>query len=146
MEKVKATRGTLQAAWADTPAAPAPAPARTEDPTVVLDVLVASVEGVRGAILASVDGFGLARSRSLANEPSHPAMLAAAVGLSHQLVGMGGGTALRQLLVDHDGGLLLVWPIGEARVLAVLAATTVDQRGARRFVQRHADVLAGVTG
>jgi predicted regulator of Ras-like GTPase activity (Roadblock/LC7/MglB family) len=164
MEKVKAVRGAVQAAWPGAPApspslvapvsstepapvAPVePGPAATEvDPATVLDVLVASVDGVRGAILASVDGFGIARSRSLANEPAHPAMLAAAVGLAHQLVAMGGGASLRQLLVDHDGGLLLVWPIGDERVLAVLAATSVDQRGARRFVQRHADALAQVT-
>jgi predicted regulator of Ras-like GTPase activity (Roadblock/LC7/MglB family) len=87
------------------------------------------------AILASVDGFGLARSASMTDEASHPAMLAAAVGLAHQLVAMGGGDQLRQLVVDHDGGLLLVWPVGDQRVLAVLASSTVDQRGARSFVR-----------
>ena len=112
-------------------------------PTTILDELVASVAGVRAAILASVDGFGLARSSSMANEASHPAMLAAAIGLAHQLVLMGGGDRLRQLVVDHDGGLMLVWPIGEQRVLAVLSATTVEQRLVRSFVQARAEWLTG---
>ena len=126
------------------PAPNAPADAPT-DPTAILDELVGHVEGVRSALLASVDGFGLARSSSMTDEASHPAMLAAAVGLAHQLVSMGGGAQLRQLVVDHDGGLMLVWPIGDQRVLAVLAATGVEQRRVRSFVQSRATWLAGAT-
>jgi predicted regulator of Ras-like GTPase activity (Roadblock/LC7/MglB family) len=111
----------------------------------VLDELAQRVDGVRGALLASVDGFGLARSTSMADEPSHPAMLAAAVGLAQQLVAMGGGNSLHQLVVDHDGGLLLVWPIGTHRVLALLASIRVDQRELRSVVQSHASMLAGAT-
>jgi len=113
------------------------------DPTEILDELVDSIDGVRSAILASVDGFGLARSSSMSDEASHPAMLAAAIGLAHQLVLMGGGGQLRQLVVDHDGGLMLVWPIGNERVLAVLAATTVEQRRVRAFVQARVGSFAG---
>lgn len=111
----------------------------------VLDELIQQVEGVRGALLASVDGFGLARSSSMADEASHPAMLAAAVGLARQLAAMGGGNSLHQLVVDHDAGLLLVWPIGTQRVLALLASTRVDQRELRTVVQSHASMLAGAT-
>ncbi len=114
-------------------------------PIAVLDELGEQIDGVHGAILASVDGFGLARSTSMADEASHPAMLAAAVGLARQLVSMGGGTQLRQLVVDHDAGLMLVWPIGTQRVLAVLASSRVDQRQLRTIVQRHAATLAGAT-
>ena len=120
--------------------APPSAPA---DPTLILDELVDTVDGVKAAILASVDGFGLARSSSMSDEASHPAMLAAAIGLAHQLVAMGGGDQLRQLVIDHDGGLMLVWPIGDQRVLAVLAATTVEQRRVRSFVQARVSWLAG---
>lgn len=123
-----------------TPAAPVVTPA---DPSAILDELVENVEGVRSAILASVDGFGLARSNSMAHEASHPAMLAAAIGLAHQLAAIGGGSQLRQLVVDHDGGLMLVWPIGDQRVVAVLAATTVEQRRVRAFIQAWAPRLAG---
>ena len=113
-------------------------------PVEVLDELVDSIDGVRSAILASVDGFGLARSSSMSDAASHPAMLAAAIGLAHQLVLMGGGEQLRQLVVDHDGGLMLVWPIGAERVLAVLAVTTVEQRRVRDLVQARVSSLAGV--
>jgi uncharacterized protein len=130
--------------WA-IPGASATAASPTEISMVeVLDDLAQQVEGVRGAILASVDGFGLACSTSLADEPSHPAMLAAAVGLAQQLAAIGGGNSLHQLVVDHDAGLLLVWPIGTQRVLALLASTRVDQRGLRSAVQSHAPALAGV--
>jgi predicted regulator of Ras-like GTPase activity (Roadblock/LC7/MglB family) len=118
-------------------ASPATATAPTVAPMPLVDVLdelAHQVEGVRGTILASVDGFGLARSTSMADEPSHPAMLAAAVGLAQQLVAMGGGSSLHQLVVDHDAGLMLVWPIGTQRVLAVLASTRVDQRELRSIV------------
>jgi predicted regulator of Ras-like GTPase activity (Roadblock/LC7/MglB family) len=123
---------------------PLPTPALSDDPVSVLDELVRQVDGVHGAVLASVDGFGLARSSSMADEASHPAMLAAAVGIARQLVAMCDGNALRQLVVDHDGGLLLVWPIGAQRVLAVLASSTVEQRRVRAFVKAEAAPLSGV--
>jgi len=113
------------------------------DPVAVLDELSNTVAGAYGAILASVDGFSIARSSSVVNQASHSAMLAAAVGLSHQLVAMGGGRELRQLVVEHDTGLLLIWPIGSQRVLAVLTAATVDQRHLREFVQGQAQWLSG---
>jgi predicted regulator of Ras-like GTPase activity (Roadblock/LC7/MglB family) len=115
----------------------------TFNPTVALDELVGTVEGVRCAVLASVDGFGVARSGPMTDEASHPAMLAAAIGLAHQLVVMGGGIQLRQLVVDHDGGLMLVRPIGDQRVLAVLATVSVDQRRIHSFVEAWASWLVG---
>ena len=129
-----------------TPAAPPAPQPPTDTPrsvTGLLDDLVARVREAHGAILATVDGFSIARSTSMADEASHPAMLAAAVGLAHQLVALGGGEELRQLVVDHDRGLLLVWPVGDQRVLAVLADRTVDQRQLRSIVQAGAGVLVG---
>ncbi len=114
-------------------------------PQRVLDELVEGVDEVRGAILASVDGFGLSRSTSMADEPAHPAMLAAAVGLAQQLVAMGGGDHLRQLVVDHDAGLLLIWPIGTQRVLAMVTSSRVDQRRLRMLVHDRVSVLSGAT-
>lgn len=112
-------------------------------PTAILDNLSTEVPGAHGAILASVDGFGIARSSSVVNQAAHSAMLAAAVGLSHQLIAMGGGSELRQLVVEHDVGLLLVWPIGSQRVLAVLTSATVDQVKLRDFVRSNARWLDG---
>jgi predicted regulator of Ras-like GTPase activity (Roadblock/LC7/MglB family) len=111
-----------------------------------LDQLVRSIPGTHGAVLASVDGFPLAKSHTMPAEPSHAAMLAAATGLARQLVTMGSGTTLRQMVVDHDGGSMLVWPIGSQRVLAVLADASVDQRSLRNFVQINVRVLANRPG
>lgn len=108
----------------------------------VLDEMTEVVPGARGALLASVDGFSLARSDSMPNEASHAAMISAAVGLAHQLVGMGNGSELRQLVVDHDEGLLLLWPIGADRVLAMLTVSSVDQSRLRGFVRARARLLS----
>jgi predicted regulator of Ras-like GTPase activity (Roadblock/LC7/MglB family) len=126
------------------PPPPPPSAGRAEPTTPVeaLDELTEVIEGARGAILASVDGFALARSESMPDEASHAAMLAAAMGLAHQLVVMGGGDQLRQLVIDHDGGLLLLWPIGRFRVLAMLTDARVDQTRLRRYVRSRAALLA----
>ncbi len=116
---------------------PAPTTARE-----ALDQLALEIPGARGALLASVDGFTIAHSSSMPDEPAHAAMMAAAGGLAHQLVEMGGGEQLRQLVVDHDNGLLLLWPIGRTRILALLTDSRVDQSRLRGFVRAHARLLA----
>jgi predicted regulator of Ras-like GTPase activity (Roadblock/LC7/MglB family) len=123
---------------------PAVAPARAVPTTAgaALDELTEVIVGARGAVLASIDGFSIARSVSMPAEAAHAAMLAAAVGLGRRLVGMADGTELRQLVVDHDEGLLLLWPIGPRRVLAMLTDSRVDQLALRRFVRSRARLLA----
>ena len=114
-------------------------------PTTALDVLDEMTEvvpGARGAVLASVDGFAVAVSSTMPDEASHAAMVSAAVGLAHQLVSMGGGTELRQLVVDHDSGLMLLWPVGADRILAMLTVASVDQARLRGFVRARARRLA----
>lgn len=124
------------------PAAGRPVPTNA---TEALDEMTEVINGARGALLASVDGFALAQSDTMPNEAAHAAMLAAAIGLAQQLVLMGGGEQLRQLVVDHDNGLLLLWPIGDARVLAMLTESNVDQSRLRRFVRSRAALLAGTS-
>ena len=146
-------RSTTNVAHASALAPPAPSPQNLGRPapaappapplTLVLDDLVSSVEGLHGALLASVDGFAIARSNTMPNTAAHAALLAASMGLAHQLADMGGGNQLRQLVVDHDEGLLLLWPIGTARVLSLLTARRVDQSQMRRLVQTKATWLAG---
>lgn len=139
MEKVKAELAGSGSVM------PLPGPARStaDDPAVALDDLVRAVSGVRAALLASVDGFSVARSSSMPDQAAHSAMLAATVGLAHQLAAMGGGSTLRQFVVDHDAGLIVVWPMGSHRVLAVLAARSVEQRHLRAHVQGRAASLIG---
>jgi predicted regulator of Ras-like GTPase activity (Roadblock/LC7/MglB family) len=129
-------------------APPLPAPNQASDApapplTLILDELIAVVDGVNGALLASVDGFAVARSANMPSSPAHAAVLAAGMGLAHQLAAMGGGSELRQLVIDHDQGLLLLWPLGGQRVLAILTSRKVDQQSLRGFVQSKAHWLAG---
>ncbi len=124
-------------------AADADGAAQTTPPLVlILDDLVHSVAGVNSALLASVDGFSVARSSDMADSAAHAAVLAAGMGLAHQLAALSGGTELRQLVVDHDNGLLLLWPLGTMRVLALLTERNVDQLAMRQFVQAKAYLLA----
>lgn len=131
-----------------TPLAPPPvaivdgAPA-TPPLAIILDEITSAVDGVNGALLASVDGFSVARSAGVPNSAAHAAVLAAGIGLAHQLAAMGGGSELRQLVIDHDEGLLLLWPLGSTRVLALLTTRRVDQQSMRQFVQANAYWLAG---
>lgn len=128
-------------------AAPAPPPGgyrprRTSTRAVdVLDEMTEVVPGARGAVLASVDGFIVARSATMPDEASHAAMVSAAVGLAHRLVSMGGGSELRQLVIDHDGGLMLLWPVGADRILATLTVSSIDQARLRGFVRARARLL-----
>ena len=151
-ERAQQTTPPAEASTWDAPSAgfsPPPPPSSRSCPKVVpttaadvLDEMSEVVPGARGAVLASVDGFALARSDSMPDEAAHAAMISAAVGLAHQLVSMGGGTELRQLVVDHDEGLLLLWPIGTDRVLAMLTVSSVDQARLRGFVRARARLLA----
>ena len=144
MVPVAPAAGGASAPLAPPPSAPlSSAPASTPPLALVLDELVASVDGVNGALLASVDGFAVARSSEMPNSAAHAAILAAGMGLAHQLAAMGGGTELRQLVIDHDQGLLLLWPLGAQRVLALLTTRRVDQQSLRQFVQAKAHWLAG---
>jgi predicted regulator of Ras-like GTPase activity (Roadblock/LC7/MglB family) len=110
---------------------------------LILDELIAVVDGVNGALVASIDGFAVARSTNMPSLPAHAAVLAAGMGLAHQLAVIGGGNELRQLVIDHDQGLLLLWPLGGQRVLAILTSRKIDQRSLRGFVQSKAHWLAG---
>lgn len=126
------------------PAAPPVAAARAPQTAgEVLDELTGVVNGTSGAILASIDGFAVAASSSMEDDAAHAAMLAAATGLARQLMMIGGGSELRQFVVDHDAGLLLLWPIGENLVLAMVAERTVDQSRLRSFVRSRVDLLRG---
>ncbi|MFT5026307.1 MAG: putative regulator of Ras-like GTPase activity (Roadblock/LC7/MglB family) [Ilumatobacter sp.] len=126
------------------PPPPVPNQASVAPPlALILDELIAVVDGVNGALVASIDGFAVARSTNMPSLPAHAAVLAAGMGLAHQLAVIGGGNELRQLVIDHDEGLLLLWPLGGQRVLAILTSRKIDQRSLRGFVQSKAHWLAG---
>ena len=67
------------------------------------------------------------------------------LAIANSLVTIGGGTSLRRVVIEHDAGLMIVWPLGANRVLAVLASDRVDQHSLHAAVQRHARLLSGAT-
>lgn len=142
-ETVVLSRPSTFAAPAAVVTGPLAPPTTTRTLADVLDELIDDVAEARAALLVSVDGFSIARNTSTSDEPAHSAMLAAAVGLGHQLAAMGGGETLRQLVIEHDAGLIVVWPIGTSRVLAVLTSAQVEQRRLRAFVIDNVRDLVG---
>ncbi|MEO1057837.1 MAG: roadblock/LC7 domain-containing protein, partial [Actinomycetota bacterium] len=82
------------------------------------------------------DGFAVTSTGS-ADPTANAAMVAAALGLGRQLAAAAGGQDLRQLVIDHDGGLVFVWPVGDRRAVCVFTDNDVDQRGLRRLVRAH---------
>jgi predicted regulator of Ras-like GTPase activity (Roadblock/LC7/MglB family) len=126
------------------PSGPPLAPATPVPPlAIVLDEPISVVNGVNDALLASVDGFAVARSANMPDSAAHAAVLAMGMGLADQLAAIGGGSELRQLVVDHDQGLFLPWPIGGQRVLAILTSHQVDAQSLRSFVRSKAHWQAG---
>jgi predicted regulator of Ras-like GTPase activity (Roadblock/LC7/MglB family) len=118
------------------------ATAAAVDPGDVLESFTA-VHGVRGAMLSSADGFSLAHTQSVGDGPGAAAMFAAALAIAHQLAGLDGATAVRQLVLDHDNGLMVIRPVGDRQVLAVLAAADLDQRRLRAVVHAALPQLVG---
>ncbi|MEM9514800.1 MAG: roadblock/LC7 domain-containing protein [Actinomycetota bacterium] len=118
--------------------APLAAPAAPAEPSahLVLADIVRGAPGARAAVLVSADGFAVASTGS-ADPTANAAMAAAALGLGRQLATSAGGQDLRQLVIDHDGGLIFVWPVGDRRAVCVFADNDVDQRGLRRLVRVH---------
>ncbi|MEM9040172.1 MAG: roadblock/LC7 domain-containing protein [Actinomycetota bacterium] len=143
MSVVEQTRAAAPSPFRPPPPPPGTVRPAPETPADVLDELTAVVTGAAGAVLASVDGFAIASSSNMEDDAAHAAMLAAATGLARQLMTIGGGNELRQLVVDHDEGLLLLWPIGEYLVLAMVAERTVDQSRLRAFVRSRVALLTG---
>jgi predicted regulator of Ras-like GTPase activity (Roadblock/LC7/MglB family) len=94
----------------------------------LLDELVASIPAVQNAVVLSTDGLAVAASAGLARE--HREHLAAVASGLHSLA-KGAGRhfavgAVRQSMVEFDGGFLFVVAAGEGSALAVLSDAACD--------------------
>ncbi|RMI28874.1 roadblock/LC7 domain-containing protein [Nocardia stercoris] len=94
----------------------------------LLDNLIDRVSGAESAVVLSADGLPVAGSNRLTREQiEHLAAIASAL---HSL-GRGTGThfgkgALRQTVIELDGGYLVVSEAGDGACLALLAASDAD--------------------
>lgn len=103
-------------------------PTVSSDLAWVLDDMVARVAGVQHAAVVSTDGMVVGRSSTLnKDDGDHLAAMSCAL----QSLAKGAGQQfskgrVRQLVVDLDGGYLVVTAAGENACLALLTGSKVD--------------------
>ena len=110
----------------------------------VIDHLVDGVPGVRGALIATIDGFVI--SSRLADEveydrPAIAAMSAAALGLANRLVNLGGDAQSRSCVARSTSAQVWVFAVGTAAVLTVIADASAD---ATRVERVGGEISAGL--
>ena len=111
------------------------------DPPTILNALVRSVPGLIGAALATTDGRGIAHSDQLTHDPGRAAMIAAAMGLSGQLIGTIGGTDLQEIVIRSEAGYVMVYSVGDAGVLTVLGRRSTNLLHTNTEVRARLDRL-----
>jgi uncharacterized protein len=100
----------------------------------LLEQIVSGVPGVRGAIVATVDGFSL--GHSIPDDPASPvppadpaalaAMTASLLGIANRLTGAVGPAPVGEATLSSPHGHVVVSRVGELAALTVLAHTTAD--------------------
>jgi uncharacterized protein len=100
----------------------------------LLEQIVRGVPGVRGAMVASVDGFSL--GHSIAVDPASPvpptdpaalaAMTASILGIANRMTGAVGPAPVAETTMSSPDGHVVVIRIGDVAALTVLARTTTD--------------------
>lgn len=100
----------------------------------LLEQMVIAVPGVRGAVVATVDGFSL--GHCLPDDPQSPvppadpdavaAMTASILGIANRMIGAVGPTPVGETTMSSPDGHVVVLRVGELAALTVLARTTAD--------------------
>jgi predicted regulator of Ras-like GTPase activity (Roadblock/LC7/MglB family) len=121
------------------------------------DILVASLreltealEGIRGAVIVSTEGFVVAaypmgsHSSSAPDSPQLAAMAATLFALGEQtLIRLAQGES-RRLLIEGDAGAMIVYPIDEQAILAAMVQRETKMGLALLTVERCARELAEI--
>lgn len=92
----------------------------------LLAALVTTVRGVRGALLASVDGRPLAASLSEHDVGSTAAIIASSRGLGERLADLVGSGTMQEIVVRSSTGYVVIYAAGERGVLTVLTDSSVN--------------------
>jgi uncharacterized protein len=100
----------------------------------LLEQIVSGVPGVRGAIVATVDGFSL--GHSIPYDPASPvpptdpaalaAMTASILGIANRMTGAVGPAPVAETTMSSPDGHVVVIRVGDFAALTVLARTTAD--------------------
>ena len=98
------------------------------DPTTqrILRALADSLPGVRGALVASVDGRPVAAVLPQHEASSTAAIVAASLGLGSRLADLAGEGALQEIVVRSGSGYVVIYAVGERGVLTVLTTASVN--------------------
>ena len=128
---------------------------RPADPSAMaaLRSLVDSLPGVRGALVASVDGRPVAAVLPEHDAASTAAIVAASLGLGTRLADLAGDGTLQEIVVRSGSGYVVIYAVAERGVLTVLTTAAVnlallhlrarDTRAALvEPLHRHLDALA----
>jgi uncharacterized protein len=92
----------------------------------LLDDFSRSVAGIRGVLLASVDGHPIAAVLPSHDERSTAAIVAASLGLGSRLADLSGEGALEEIVVRSASGYVVVYAVGTLGVLTVLTVQSAN--------------------
>jgi predicted regulator of Ras-like GTPase activity (Roadblock/LC7/MglB family) len=112
--------------------------------------LTEALEGIRGAVIVSVEGFVVAAYPGGGSAPGAPdspqvaAMAATLFALGEQtLLRLAQGES-RRLLIEGDTGAMIVYPIDEQAILAAMVRRETKMGLALHTVERWAGRLANI--
>jgi predicted regulator of Ras-like GTPase activity (Roadblock/LC7/MglB family) len=92
----------------------------------VLRTLVDGLPGVRGALVASVDGRPVAAVLPSHDPSSTAAIVAASLGLGGRLADLAGDGSLQEIVVRSGSGYVVIYAVADRGVLTVLTASSVN--------------------
>ncbi len=92
----------------------------------LLDRLLHDVAGLRGALVASVDGLPVAAVLPHHDAGSTAAIVAASLGLGSRLADLAGEGRLQEIVVRSASGYVVVYAVGDRGVLTVLTTASAN--------------------
>lgn len=102
--------------------------APASDPTAqrILRSLVDTLPGVRGALVATVDGRPVAAVLPQHEASSTAAIVAASLGLGSRLADLTGEGPLQEIVVRSGSGYVVIYAVAERGVLTVLTSASAN--------------------
>ena len=88
--------------------------------------LVTSMPNVRGALLASLDGYAIAHHLPDRDPASTAAIVASSCGLGERLAELTGDGAMKEIIVHSDDGYVVIYRVGDTGVLTILTSPAVN--------------------
>ena len=88
--------------------------------------LVMSMPNIRGALLASLDGYPLAHHLPDRDPASTAAIVASSCGLGQRLAELTGDGSMKEILVHSDDGYVIIYRVGDTGVLTILTSPAVN--------------------